>query len=130
MAGRRPGGVTLVAVLVILNGLLDIVVGVLGLAGVAIAGVPGLAALPAIPLVLGILTFLVGISLLRGGQIARGLTTVVLAIDLAFAIYGVFQAIAVGAGGQGLWSPIISGALALIGIILLWTRRASAFFRV
>ena len=129
MAGRRPGGVTLVAVLVILNGLLDIVVGVLGLAGVAIAGVPALAALPVIPLVLGILTFLVGISLLRGGQIARGLTTVVLAIDLAFAVYGIFQAAAAGAGGEGLWSPIISGALALIGIILLWTRRASAFFR-
>ncbi len=129
MAGRRPGGVTLVAVLVILNGILEIVVGVLGLAGVAIANVPALAVLPVIPLVLGILTFLVGISLLRGGQIARGLTTIVLAVDLAFAIFGVFQAASAGAGGEGLWSPIVSGALALIGIILLWTRRASAFFR-
>ncbi|MGN6326574.1 hypothetical protein [Pseudolysinimonas sp.] len=129
MAGRRPGGVTLVAILVILNGLLGVLVGVLGLAGVAIAGVPALAVLPVIPLVLGILTFLVGISLLRGGQIARGLTTVVLAIDLAFAIYGVFQAVVAGAGGGSLWSPIVSGVLALIGIVLLWTRRASAFFR-
>jgi hypothetical protein len=129
MARRRPGGVTLVAVLVIINGILEIVVGALGLAGVAIAGTPSLAILPVIPLVLGILTLLVGISLLRGGQIARGLTTVVLAIDLAFAVYGVFQALVGGAGTEALWSPLISGVLALLGIVLLWTRRASAFFR-
>jgi hypothetical protein len=128
MAGRRPGGVTLVAVLVILNGLLEILLGVLGLAGVALVAVPALAVLPAIPLVLGILTLLVGISLLRGGQIARGLTTVVLAVNLAYAIYGVVQAVVAGSG-DGLWSPVISGLVALIGLVLLWSKRASAFFR-
>jgi len=125
MAGRRPGGVTLVAVLVIINGILQIVGGVLALAGLAAVGAGGGAVVAVIPLVLGILTLLVGISLLRGGQIARGLTTVVLAIDLAYAIFGLFQA----AGTSAMWSPIVSGALALIGIILLWTKRASAFFR-
>jgi hypothetical protein len=125
MAGRRPGGVTLVAVLVILNGVLQIVGGVLALAGLAAAGAGGGAVVAVIPLVLGILTFLVGLSLLRGGQIARGLTTVVLAIDLAYAIFGIFQSM----GSSAIWSPILSGVLALIGIILLWTKRASAFFR-
>ncbi|GAA2081013.1 hypothetical protein GCM10009840_15830 [Pseudolysinimonas kribbensis] len=125
MAGRRPGGVTLVAVLVVINGVLEILAGVLGLAGVALAGVPLLAFLPIIPLVLGILTILVGISLLRGGQIARGITTVVLVLDLAFAIFAIVQNL----GSGNVWSGVVSGVLALIGIILLWTRRASEFFR-
>jgi len=125
MAGRRPGGVTLVAVLVIITGILQIVGGVLALAGLAAVGAGGGAIVAVIPLVLGILTFLVGLSLLRGGQIARALTTVVLAIDLAYAIFGIFQS----AGASAIWSPVVSGVLALIGIILLWTRRASAFFR-
>jgi hypothetical protein len=125
MAGRRPGGVTLVAVLVILNGVLQTIGGILALAGLAAAGAGGVAVVGIIPLVLGILTILVGISLLRGGQIARGLTTIVLVIDLAYAVFGLFQT----AGTSAMWSPILSGLLALIGIILLWTRRASAFFR-
>ena len=125
MAGRRPGGVTLVAVLVIINGILEIIGGVLGLAGLAVVGAGALVAVPVVALVLGILTFLVGLSLLRGGQIARGLTTVVLAVDLAFAIFAIFQ----NAGSSTVWSPIVSGVLALIGIVLLWTRRASEFFR-
>lgn len=125
MAGRRPGGVTLVAVLVIITGILQILGGVLALAGLAAVGAGGSAIVAVIPLVLGILTVLVGLSLLRGGQIARGLTTVVLAIDLAYAIFGIFQAM----GSSTIWSPIVSGVLALIGIVLLWTKRASAFFR-
>jgi hypothetical protein len=125
MAGKRPGGVTLVAVLVVISGVLQLLAGILGLAGVAIAGAGVLAVLPIIAVVLGVLTILVGVSLLRGGQIARGLTTLVLAIDLAFAVFAIFQNV----GTSGIWSPIVSGALALIGIILLWTRRASAFFR-
>jgi hypothetical protein len=125
MAGKRPGGVTLVAVLVVLNGILEILAGVLGLAGVAIAGLGSLAIVPIIALVLGILTILVGVSLLRGGQIARGLTTLVLAVDLAFAVWGIIDNV----GSSQIWSPIVSGALALLGIILLWTRRASVFFR-
>jgi hypothetical protein len=125
MAGKRPGGVTLVAVLVVIYGILEVLAGVLGLTGVALAGVAVLAFLPIIPLVLGILTILVGVSLLRGGQIARGLTTVVLVIDLAFAIFSIVQNLHTG----DVWSGIVSGALALIGIILLWTRRASDFFR-
>jgi hypothetical protein len=125
MAGRRPGGVTLVAVLVIINGILGIIGGVVAIAAVAAAGAGGAIVLAIIPLVLGVLTFLVGLSLLRGGQIARGLTTVVLVIDLAFAIFAIFQNL----GSASIWSPIVSGALALIGIVLLWTRRASEFFR-
>jgi len=125
MAGKRPGGVTLVAILVVLNGILEILGGVLGLTGVAIAGLGSLAILPVIALVLGILTVLVGVSLLRGGQIARGLTTLVLAVDLAFAVWGIIDNV----GSSQIWSPIVSGALALLGIILLWTRRASVFFR-
>lgn len=125
MAGRRPGGVTLVAVIVVLNGILELLVGILGLAGVVAVGAGVLAPVPIVAIVLGILTILVGLSLLRGGQIARVITTIVLAIDLAYAILGIFQS----TGSSSIWSPIVSGLLALLGIVLLWTRRASAFFR-
>jgi len=125
MAGKRPGGVTLVAVLVVIYGILQVLGGVLGIAGVTLVGVPLLAFLPIILLVLGILTILVGVALLRGGSIARGITTVVLVLDLAGAIFSIVQTL----GTSDVWGGIVSGALALIGIILLWTRRASAFFR-
>lgn len=125
MAGRRPGGVTLVAVIVVINGILELLGGILVLAGVAAIGAGVLAAVPVVAIVLGILTILVGLSLLRGGQIARVITTIVLAIDLAYAILGIFQS----TGSGAIWSPLVSGLLALLGIVLLWTRRASAFFR-
>lgn len=125
MAGKRPGGVTLVAVLVVINGVLDVLIGVLGLLGVALAGVAVLAFVPLVALVLGILTILVGVALLRGGSIARGITTVVLVLDLAFAVFAIVQNV----GSSSLWGAVVSAALALIGIVLLWTRRASEFFR-
>lgn len=125
MAGRRPGGVTLVAVIVVINGILELLGGILALAGVVAIGAGVLAGVPIVAIVLGILTILVGLSLLRGGQIARVITTIVLAIDLAYAILGILQSTGPGA----IWSPLVSGVLALLGIVLLWTRRASAFFR-
>jgi hypothetical protein len=125
MAGRRPGGVTLVSVLVIIEGILELVVGILALAGLVFAGAGPFAGFAIIPIVLGILTILVGLSLLRGGQIARGITTVVLVLNLAFAIWR----IVLGPHDGGFWGSVVSGAISLIGIILLWTRRASEFFR-
>jgi hypothetical protein len=125
MAGRRPGGVTLVSVLVIIQGVLELAGGILALAGLAFAGAGPFAGFAIIPIVLGILTILVGVSLLRGGQIARGITTVVLVVNLAFAIWGVV----LGPHDGGFWGSVVSGVISLIGIVLLWSLRASEFFR-
>ncbi|MFB2597063.1 hypothetical protein ACEXQE_04645 [Herbiconiux sp. P17] len=128
---RRPGGVTLVAVIVWISGALQVIGGVIGLITASttaeVNGVPGsagtLTATAIVAIVLGVITIVVGAALLRGSQIARVLTTIVLALNLASAIYLLV------AVPTSLWQGIINGLLALLGIILLYTRTANAYFR-
>jgi hypothetical protein len=121
MAGSRPGGVTVVSILAWISGLLQLITGILGLF-VAPGSVVTIAAWIAI--VLGIITVLVGAGLWRGSPTARVIATIVFVLNLVNAVVSLFT---VPAGNA--WSPIVSGLLALIGIILLWTRAASDFFR-
>ena len=119
MAGPRPGGVTLVAVLTWINGLFGIIGGVLALIASAVGEVPWIVGL--VGLIIGVITIIVGVGLLRGNPTARVVATIVLVISLATAILGIFN-------GVQIWSVIGSGLTALIGLILLWTGRASEFF--
>jgi hypothetical protein len=120
-----------VAVIVWISGALQVIGGVIGLitAGTTaeVNGVPGsagsLTATAIVAIVLGIITIVVGAALLRGSQIARVLTTIVLALNLASAIYLLV------AVPSSVWQGIINGVLALLGIILLYTRSANAYFR-
>jgi hypothetical protein len=118
----RPAGVTLIAVIVWINGLLSVIGGIVAL----IAG--GSAALTAaiVSIILGVLTIAVGVGLLRGSRVARVIATIFLVLSLASAIYSVI--VGISAPGS-IIVPIVSGALALIALILLWTSRASSFFR-
>ena len=118
----RPAGVTLIAVIVWINGLLSVIGGIVAL----IAG--GSAALTAaiVSIILGVLTIAVGVGLLRGSRVARVIATIFLVLSLASAIYSVVVGIA--APGS-IIVPIVSGVLALIALILLWSSRASSFFR-
>jgi hypothetical protein len=128
---KRPGGVTLVAVIVWISGALQVIGGVVALITASttaeVNGVPGsagsLTAGAIVSIVLGVITVIVGAALLRGSQLARVLTTIVLALNLASAIYLLV------AVPSSLWQGVISGVLALIGIILLYTRSANAYFR-
>jgi uncharacterized membrane protein len=75
-------------------------------------------------LFIGFLLVVVGVALLQGNALARAVATVVLVLNI---IAGVFttlsQPISVPwAGG------LAAGVLALVALVLLWTRRASAFF--
>ena len=121
MAGTRPGGVTLVSVLAWISGLLQLITGILALF-VAPGSVVSIAAWIAI--VLGIITILVGAGLWRGSPTARVIATIVFVLNLVNAVVSLFSVQANSA-----WSPIVSGLLAVIGIILLWTKAASEFFR-
>jgi hypothetical protein len=76
-----------------------------------------------VSIVLGIITIVVGAALLRGSQLARVLTTIVLALNLASAIYLLV------AVPSSLVQGVLNAALALLGIILLYTRSANAYFR-
>ena len=121
MAGTRPGGVTLVAVIAWINGLLALIAGIIVLT--AGGGDAALATVGWVQVVIGVITILVGIGLLSGNNLSRILATIVFVLNLGSAIYVMFAA-----PGQ-LWSAIISGLLALIGLVLLYSARANEFFR-
>lgn len=132
MAGKRPGGVTLVAVLAWISGILNVLGGILLLIavsaggttvdGVAVEGGVGAAA-AWISIVIGILTIAVGLGLLRGANIARIIAAIVFVLNVISAIYTLI------AHGFGNLTAILSGALALIALILLFSPKANAFFR-
>ncbi|MCS5716973.1 hypothetical protein N1027_02380 [Herbiconiux sp. CPCC 205763] len=120
----RPGGVTLVAVIVWIQGLLTLIGGIIALIGAFAPGAVGGAflAVAIISIIIGIITIAVGFGLLRGSSGARILTTIVLLISLATAIFSMFAT-------NSFWSQLVSALLAVIGLILLYTRRANEYFR-
>ncbi|QJU52663.1 hypothetical protein SCB71_04765 [Herbiconiux sp. KACC 21604] len=128
---KRPGGVTLVAVIVWISGALQVIGGVIGLITASTTaeanGAPDsagtLTATAVVSIVLGIITVVVGAALLRGSQIARVLTTIVLALNLLGGIYFIV------AVPSSLLQGILNSVLAVIGLVLLYTRSANAFFR-
>ncbi|MCD2443561.1 hypothetical protein LQ757_14870 [Agromyces sp. SYSU K20354] len=121
MAGTRPGGVTLVAVLAWISGALQILGGIIVLIGGT--EVPGATTAAWVAIIIGIITILVSLGLFRGSNTSRVIVTIVFVLNLASAVYVMFAVPA------QLWSAVISGAAALIGLILLYTARANEFFR-
>src|SRR5882757_986351 len=84
MTGRRPAGVTLVAILAIISGALSILGSVLVF---SVGGGTVIVAAGIVSLIIGIVTFLIGFFLLRGSQAARILTTIVLILSVVDALY-------------------------------------------
>ncbi len=124
MAATRPGAVTFVAVLVYINGILDIVFGVLALIAVLAANSNTTAAAgvnAVVLIVLGIITIVVARGLLRGSNTSR---TIVLILEVISVISGIFTLFS-GQFGSGLVTII----WALVVIAILSTRRAIDFFR-
>lgn len=121
MAGTRPGGVTLVAVLAWISGAVNVIAGILLLIAALMA--PDALWYGLIQLVLGIITIAVAFGLLRGSNGARVLLTVVFVLNLISAVFVIFFQQA------QIWSGIVSGVAVVIGLVLLWTRRANEFFR-
>lgn len=116
MAGRRPFGVTLVAIIAWLTGALQIIAGVLLMIGGGIAS--GIVAM-----LIGFITILVSLGLFGGSNVARILTAAVFVLNIAGSIYLMITE------PSQLWSAIGSALLPLIGLILLFTSRANSFFR-
>ena len=123
MAGQRPGGVTLVAVIAWINGVLGVITGILLLTGGTAADAPAVTTVAWVTIVIGIVTILVGVGLLRGSRVARIVATIVFVLNLANAIWTMFAV-----PGQ-LWAAIINALLAVIGLVLLYSARANEFFR-
>lgn len=130
-SNARPGGVTLVAVLAWISGLLGIVGGVLlilarnnadvleslkGSSGVVVgAGV--------VSIVIGLITILVANGLLRGSGFARGLVTLLMVLQI---IGGVYALLRLPTPDASAWLNIV---IAVVVLLLLFSPRANAFFR-
>ncbi|WP_394551959.1 hypothetical protein ACDF64_13930 [Agromyces sp. MMS24-JH15] len=115
MAGARPGGVTLVAIIAWISGALQILSGLFQvLPGGDNFGVGVWA------IVLGIITIVVSLGLFRGSNTARIIVTVIFVVNIATSIWLMFAG--------AFWTGLFSAILPAIGLGLLWTRRASEFF--
>lgn len=130
MAIDRPGGVTLVAVLTWISGLFDIISGSLLLFQTSVdatveqfGGSSQLIASALFTILVGVVVIVVAVGLLRGNNASRIVITVFQMISI---VGSVFLAIAYPPGAIAEYFSI---AIAVIVLILLWTRRASAFFR-
>jgi hypothetical protein len=129
-AVARPGGVTLVAVLAWIAGLLDVLGGTILLFQTSVAsiveefgGASQLIATAIFTIFVGVVVIAIAGGLLRGSPGARIVVTIFQALSI---MGGVFLAIAYPAGAIGEYVGI---AISLVIIFLLWTGRASAFFR-
>ncbi|WP_022893743.1 DUF7144 family membrane protein [Agromyces subbeticus] len=130
MSAVRPGGVTFIAVLTWISGLLDIIGGTILLFQTSVAatveqfgGASQLIASAIITILVGGIVIAVAGGLLRGSPGARIVVTVFQVLSIALSI---FLAIAYPAGAIG---EYFSVAVAVIILAFLWTGRANAFFR-
>jgi hypothetical protein len=114
MAGERPVGVTIVAVIAWIIGAIQIVGGILAI--IAGGGFPAW-----IVLIVGIITIAVSLGLFRGNNTARIIMAVVFVINLLLAIWAIIM-------GVDFWDQVVAGLLAVVGLVFLYSRKASAFF--
>lgn len=127
MSGPRPGGVTLVAVIIWIWSLVDLIVGVLSVIAFWIPAIIinlgfGLGVLGngILSIVFGIIGFFIAGGLLRGSRVARALVT----IWLIFSLIGAVVSLVNGS----VFGGIVSLAVAIIGLLLLWAGKAARYF--
>ncbi len=130
MASTRPGGVTLVAVLTWISGLLDIIGGTILLFQTSVAatvdqfgGPSQLIASALLTVLIGVVVIVVAVGLLRGSEGSRIVMTIFQILSI---VSSVFLAIAYPAGAIGEYFGI---AISAVVLLLLWSRSASDYFR-
>lgn len=116
---QRPVGVTLVAIIAWVSGVLQIIGAIFSIIGGLLITWPAI--LGWFALLIGAVTLAVGIGLWRGRPVARVIATIVFAVNVAFAVLSLF-------GGESIWSAIGSGGLSAIGLVLLNTQNARRYF--
>ncbi|NQX13282.1 hypothetical protein HQQ80_16775 [Microbacteriaceae bacterium VKM Ac-2855] len=122
MAGQRPGGVVLIAVLAWIGAVLQILSGALVLGGVVV--VESVSTESAwLGIIVGSITFLIAFALFTGSNGARILVTISFVLSLFAAVVSMI------AHPANLVPPIVAGFLALIGLILLYTQKSNIYFR-
>jgi len=128
---RRPAGITLLAVLIVVSGLLGLIGSIAVIIGrgnddfVRDTGVGSSTLLwvGIVGVIIAVVYLLVARGLTRGSGLARGLAALVAVLSLAS---GIYQTII--QSGSLRWSAVVSALLALIVLLLLFSPRANAFF--
>lgn len=117
----RPGGVVLIAVLAWIGAVAETLSGILVLTGI-LNRVNVSTETAWIAIVVGVVSFVISFFLFTGSNVARILMTISFVVSLLTSIFAV---ITHPADFVGL---IASGLGAVIGLALLYTRRANAYF--
>lgn len=120
MSAKRPGGVTLVAILAWISGLFDVVTGILMLTTDVFVESDNVTAV--IFIVIGAVVIIVAAGLLRGNSVARIIVTALQVFSLAAA--GTYLIMS----GASVVTNLISILISVIVLMLLWSKRANAFF--
>jgi hypothetical protein len=126
----RPAGVTVVAVIVWIDGVTQMLTGVFDLAGQGTSGeIQRIGALTAalVTIAIGLATVLVGVGLLQGRRAARIVVTVFIGLSLLGEGAAVVGAVVGGHLGELLVAAVVA-ALDVVAIVLLWSGRSGAFF--
>ena len=119
---KRPIGVTLVAILAWVVGAIEIGSGILLIR----EGEVGAWWQAGFYFFVGALAVLVGVQLLRADLLARRVATVIFVLVILAWIAGLFL-IDIGPSWFG---GLLGAVLSLVGLILMWTGRGAAFFRM
>ncbi len=114
---RRPGLVTLIVVLVVLQGIGSIIAGIIAISA------SGMAA-GAVLIVVGLIYLAVAKGLLDGRNWARLTAAVVAAVNLLLGVLAIINS--GGSSNQG--STIGTGVLGLVILVILFSPKANAFF--
>ena len=114
---QRPFGVTVIMILIVINGILTVVSGVISALMLRddINIVYSL-----ILIILGLIYLAVAGALGRGNRAARMLIAVVTVLMLIVGILGLFSG--------NIWTAVIQIAISVVILLVLFSRKASAFF--
>lgn len=115
MTGKRPGGVTLVAVIAWISGALQILLGILQL----VVMMPFTAI---VSMVIGVITIAVSTGLFSGRSGARLLMAVVFVVNVLNAAY-----LALSQPSEA-WTAVFNCIVPLVGLVLLFSPKANVFF--
>jgi hypothetical protein len=114
---QRPFGVTLIMILIVINGILTVISGVISAVMLRddINIVYSL-----ILIILGLIYLAVAGALGRGNRAARMLIAVVTVLMLIVGVLGLFSG--------NVWTAVVQVAISVIVLLVLFSRKASAFF--
>ena len=116
---NRPLGVTLVAIIAWLSGFFQIIGSIFAIVVNLFITWPAI--LGWISLIVGIVTLTVGVGLWRGRPTARTIAAIVFMVTIILEAVGLFS-------GESFWTVLGGAILPIIGLILLYTRDARAYF--